>query len=221
MLRKTVRFPLLPVFAFLFLFCGCGVQPDSGREGILTLGEPEFQKWLGHSSDQETPISLADTLLIYHEEGSTINGVYWVDPGRPGDEVTIPGSIRPNELEMVVVVNLTPDQVKTELENRYREADREVSLQVRNLRECILVTGEVEDPGLYELKEAKPLGQVLEEAGEFTRQADLNRVSVFIRKDGGGKRAFNFRKNREEGESFEVMPGDRIAVFRLINYSTN
>jgi protein involved in polysaccharide export with SLBB domain len=221
MRRKTVWFPLLLVFAFLFMFCGCGVRPNGGREGILTLDESEFQKWLGHSADQETPISLADTLLIYHEEGSSINGVYWVDPGAPGDEVTIPGSIRPNELEMVVVVNLTPAQVKTELENRYREAELEVDLQIRNLRECILVTGEVENPGLYELREGKPLGQVLEEAGGFTNQADLNRVSVFIRKDGGGKRAFNFRKNREEGESFEVMPGDRIAVFRLINYSTN
>jgi protein involved in polysaccharide export with SLBB domain len=226
MLRRTPYYSLLVLPAVVLLLFGCGPAPETGREGVIVMSEEDYQKWLGHSSDQGAQIALGDILLLYHEQDSDINGVFWVNPGVGRDpvtaEVTIPGSIHPNELDVVVVVNKTPAQVKAELETLYRENEQEATLQVRNLRQCILVVGEFAAPGLYELAEPSTLQQVIEDAGGFGRYADTAVISVFRKIDGAVERTqLSYVKNEEEAGSHEILPGDKVSVLRKIDYSTN
>lgn len=226
MLRSTVYYFLLVLPAALLLLSGCGPAPETGHEGVIEMSEEDYQKWLSYSSDQGAQIALGDILLLYHEQDSDINGVFWVNPGVGRDpvtaEVTIPGSIHPNGLDVVVVVNKTPGQVKTELEALYGENEREVTLQVKNLRQCILVVGEFVTPGLDELSEPSTLKQVIEGADGFGRYADTTVISVFRKIDGAVERTqLNYEKNEEEAGSYEILPSDRITVLRKIDYSTN
>ncbi len=226
MLRSTAYYLLLVLPAALLLLSGCGPAPETGREGVIEMSEEDYQKWLSHSSDQATQIALGDILLLYYEQDSDVNGVFWVNPGVGRDpvtaEVTIPGNIHPDGLDIVIVVNKTPEQVKTELETLYRENEREVTLQVKNLRQCILVVGEFVKPGLYELSEPKTLEEAIEGADGFGRYADTTVISVFRKIDGAVERTqLNYKKNEEEAGSYDILPGDRITVLRKIDYSTN
>ena len=226
MLRSTVYYFLLVLPAALLLLSGCEPAPETGHEGVIEMSEEDYQKWLGHSSDQGAQIALGDILLLYHEQDSDVNGVFWVNPGVGRDpvtaEVTIPGSIHPNGVDVVVVVNKTLGQVKTELESVYRENEREVALQVKNLRQCILVVGEFVTPGLYELSEPSTLEEAIEGAGGFGKYADTTVISVFRKIDGAVERTqLNYKKDEEEVASHEILPGDKITVLRKIDYSTN
>ena len=120
MFKGNAYYSFLLFPALLLMFSGCEAPVQTGPEGMLEMTEQDYQKWLGHTSDEESPIVLGDILLVYHEEGSDVNGIFWVNPGVGRDpvvaDVTVPGSIRPRELEDVIVVTRTLDQVKTELE---------------------------------------------------------------------------------------------------------
>ena len=218
MLKGTISYLSIFLPAVLILMSGCKPSTDTGQEPVPEMSEEEYQKWLGHPADQNAQLVLGDILLVYNEEGSELNGVLWVDPGI--SQATLPGSVRPEGLDDVIVVNKTPDQVKAELETLYSENEIQATLQVKNLRDCILVTGEIMEPGLYELTEAKKLEEVFEEAEGFTRYVDETGISVFRKINGAVERKrLNYKEH--ENKSYEILPGDRITVLRRIEYSTN
>lgn len=217
---------------FLFLFAGCSDKTGTGEsaKGIpQAMPDIDYQKWLNHDAEQEAQIALGDILLVYHEENSDLNNVLWVNPGGIArdpvfSEATVPGSVSPRGLDSVVVVNMNADGAKSELERLYKEKNREVTLQLKNLRKCILLSGEFAKPGLYELSEAKPLEKVIEEAQGFSSLADQTLISVFHKEAGAVSiKRFNLKKkkDKEEAKTYQILPGDRITVLRKINYSTN
>lgn len=217
----------LAMASVLFAFTGCTDKTGTGGGTPQPAMDIDYQKWLSHEADQGAQIVLGDILLVYHEENSDLNDVLWVNPGGISRDpvfsgATVPGSIVPRGLESVVVVNMTADGVKTELEKLYKENEREVTLQVKNLRKCILLVGEFAKPGLYELTEAKQFEKVSEETGGFSNRADLTIISVF-RKEAGAVsiKRLNYRKDKDETNAYEILPGDRITILRKINYSTN
>ena len=218
MFKGTITYLSIFLPVVLVLVSGCEPSVDTGPEPVPEMSEEEYRKWLGHAADQDAQLVLGDILLVYNEQGSELNGVLWVDPGIA--QATLPGSVRPEGLEDVIAVNKTSDQIKTELETLYSEKEIQATLQVKNLRDCILVTGEIMEPGLYELTEAKKLEQVFEEAGGFTRYVDESGISVFRKINGAVERKrFNYKEDKTK--SYEILPGDRITILRRIEYSTN
>ena len=222
MSKGILLFLAVSVPLAIILFSGC--QPTTGvPPGVPQVMEIDYQKWLNHTADDTSPIVVGDILLVYHEEESEINGPYWVFPG--GLEFSAAaGSITPFGLgEDVVVATRLLEQAKEDLEAKYKALEQEVTLQIKNLRECILITGEVEKQGLYELSDVKSFGQVLEEAGGFTSQANKVGITVFRKSEGDTvtTKVLNYKKDKDGTLAYEVLPGDRITVLRTISYSTN
>ncbi len=213
MARSAILYKLMLPVVLLVFVGGCAEQTDNtGQHGFVVLESGvDFQKWLAHAADQNAQVAVGDILLIYEKEESELNRVLWVDDT---------GVIWLRELGPVRVANLTPAQVKAELENLYAEKEVEAVLQVRNLRQCILITGEIEKPGLYGLTGGKELEKVISDADGFTDEADPAGVSVF-RKTAGAieRKRLNYKK--DENKKFEVLPGDRVTVLRRIDYSLN
>lgn len=221
---------ILPVFLFLLVGCSNKTGAGESSKGVpQAVPDIDYQKWLNHDAEQEAQIALGDILLVYHEENSDLNNVLWVNPGGISRDpvfsgATVPGSVSPRGLGSVVVVNMNADGAKSELERLYKEKNREVTLQLKNLRNCILLSGEFAKPGLYELREGKPLEKVIEEAQGFSNQADQTLISVFHKEAGAVSiKRFNLKKkdDKEEAKTYQILPGDRITVLRKINYSTN
>jgi len=228
-MKRISAFVMLVFAMVLIAVTGC--TPETASEDTKgvpqTAPDIDYQKWLNHEADQAAQIVLGDILLVYHEEKSDLNNVLWVDPGGIArdpvfSEATVPGSVAPRGINPVVVVNMTADQAKAELEKLYKEKEREVTLQVKNLRKCILLSGEFANPGLYESSEGKLLEKVIEEAGGFSDKADETLISVF-RKEAGAVsiKRLNYKKDKNEAKAYQILPGDRITILRKINYSTN
>jgi protein involved in polysaccharide export with SLBB domain len=225
--KITITFLSGLIFIMLLSMSGCADKNAGTPTGVPAPLDVDYQKWLNHEADQAVQIALGDILLVYHEDKSDLNNVLWVNPGGIARDpvfsgTTVPGSVAPRGLEPVVVANMNADQAKAELEKLYKEKNKEVTLQVKNLRKCILVVGELSKPGLYELSEGKTLEKVIEEAGGFSNLADQTLISVF-RKEAGAVsiKRLNYKKDTDEAKAYQILPGDRITVLRKIIYSTN
>ena len=222
-----------PYLTLCFAICllailgGCGTPPAPPEEGVPIMTEEEYQTWLNHNSDPNSQVVLGDILLVYDQQDSELNNVYWVIPGTLRDpllgSMTTAGSIRPALIEEpVVVVNKTPEQVKQILEEAYKAKDIQASLTVKNLRDCVLLEGEFNDPGLYDLTEKTTFGDLLEKAKDFSDWADKTVIGIYRKTNGTVERfALNYKKDKSETLAFEILPGDRISVLRKVNYSTN
>jgi len=122
-------------------------------------------------------------------------------------------------IDEVQAAGKTPVQLKEDLIKRFRGYIENPSVAVivseaNSFR--VFVSGQVRNPGMYRLKSATTLLQMIPAAGGFTDWADQKKVLVIRReKDGDRRIEINFKKI-VEGElkqsEISLRPGDTIIV---------
>jgi polysaccharide biosynthesis/export protein len=151
--------------------------------------------------------------------GDTVAIVLWKEPNLSGSVRVRPdGYITLPLVNEVQVVGLTPIQVRSLLEGKYKEfiASPFVSVRVENITSAeILLLGQVTKPGAYPLNGNETILQLLTRAGGPTPFADRDDIKVMRRE---GNRVTEYIVDYDAilagdlKQDILLRPGDRIIV---------
>jgi polysaccharide export outer membrane protein len=119
----------------------------------------------------------------------------------------------------ILVVNLTPLELKEELTKRFAEyvENPTVSVIVEQINSLkIFIVGNVNQPGVFDVKREVDVLQAISMAGGFTEWAKKSKIKIF-RKHGGVEKVIKINYNKIiSGKNPELniplQPGDTIVV---------
>jgi polysaccharide export outer membrane protein len=152
--------------------------------------------------------------------GDAIKATVWRHEEASTDAVIAPdGKISLPLIGEVSAAGLTVDELKNELNKRYREFINEphVTVTVREINSLkIYVIGEVGRPGELKLNSTTDVLQAISLAGGFTMYANKTNIKI-IRKEGDKKIKINFNynevvKGKNLAQNIPLKPGDVIVV---------
>jgi len=152
--------------------------------------------------------------------GDAIKVTVWRHEEASTDAVIAPdGKISLPLIGEVSAAGLTVDELKNELNKRYREFINEphVTVTVREINSLkIYVIGEVGRPGELKLNSTTDVLQAISLAGGFTMYANKTNIKI-IRKEGDKKMKINFNynevvKGKNLAQNIPLKPGDVIVV---------
>ena len=152
--------------------------------------------------------------------GDAIRVTVWRHEEASTDAVIAPdGKISLPLIGEVSAAGLTVDELKNELNKRYREFINEphVTVTVREINSLkIYVIGEVGRPGELKLNSTTDVLQAISLAGGFTMYANKTNIKI-IRKEGDKKIKINFNynevvKGKNLAQNIPLKPGDVIVV---------
>jgi len=152
--------------------------------------------------------------------GDAITVTVWRHEEASTDAVIAPdGKISLPLIGEVSAAGLTVDELKNELNKRYREFINEphVTVTVREINSLkIYVIGEVGRPGELKLNSTTDVLQAISLAGGFTMYANKTNIKI-IRKEGDKKIKINFNynevvKGKNLAQNIPLKPGDVIVV---------
>ena len=151
--------------------------------------------------------------------GDTLGVLLWKEPGLSGSVKVRPdGYITLPLINEVQVVGLTPSQLRTLLEVKYKEflANPFVSVRVETIISAeILLLGQVNKPGAYPLNGNETVLQLLTRAGGLTIFADRDSIKI-MRRDG--HRVVEYTVDYDAilagdlKQDILLRPGDRIII---------
>ena len=152
--------------------------------------------------------------------GEAITVTVWRHEEASTDAVIAPdGKISLPLIGEVAAAGLTVDELKDELNKRYRDFINEphVTVTIREINSLkIYVTGEVTRPGELKLNSTTDVLQAISLAGGFTIYANRSNIKI-IRKEGDKKIKINFNynqvvKGKNLTQNIPLKPGDVIVV---------
>ncbi len=152
--------------------------------------------------------------------GEAIKVTVWRHEEASTDAVIAPdGKISLPLIGEVTAAGLTVDELKDELNKRYRDFINEphVTVTIREINSLkIYVTGEVTRPGELKLNSTTDVLQAISLAGGFTIYANRSNIKI-IRKEGDKKIKINFNYNevvrgKNLAQNIPLKAGDVIVV---------
>jgi polysaccharide export outer membrane protein len=152
--------------------------------------------------------------------GEAIKVTVWRHEEASTDAVIAPdGKISLPLIGEVTAAGLTVDELKDELNKRYRDFINEphVTVTIREINSLkIYVTGEVTRPGELKLNTTTDVLQAISLAGGFTIYANRSNIKI-IRKEGDKKIKINFNYNevvrgKNLAQNIPLKAGDVIVV---------
>jgi len=152
--------------------------------------------------------------------GEAIRVTVWRHEEASTDAVIAPdGKISLPLIGEVTAAGLTVDELKDELNKRYRDFINEphVTVTIREINSLkIYVTGEVTRPGELKLNSTTDVLQAISLAGGFTIYANRSNIKI-IRKEGDKKIKINFNYNevvrgKNLAQNIPLKAGDVIVV---------
>ena len=148
----------------------------------------------------------------------TLGILFWREEGLSGDVVVRPdGNISVPLLNDVMAAGLTPEQLRTVLQERSRKfiEDPNVTVVVRQINSRkVFITGQVTRPGTFPLASRTTVLQLIALAGGLTEFTDGNEI-VIIRPGVAKPMSFNYdavRKGKKLEQNVELMAGDTVVV---------
>ena len=153
---------------------------------------------------------------------------FWEHPELSGTAVVLPdGTISYPVIGDVYVKGKTLKDIAKEITKKfnayYKSPVISVTLsQFQNVKEQIVILGEVRFPDTYDYKEGNTLIEYIAEAGGFTESSKQKGV-IIIRQTPNETKKFkiNVEKILKEGnvdENITIVPGDKIYVPRYSRY---
>jgi polysaccharide export outer membrane protein len=152
--------------------------------------------------------------------GEAITVTVWRHEEASADAVIAPdGKISLPLIGEVTAAGLTVDELKDELNKRYRDFINEphVTVTIKEINSLkIYVTGEVTRPGELKLNSTTDVLQAISLAGGFTIYANRSNIKI-IRKEGDKKIKINFNynqvvKGKNLSQNIPLKAGDVIVV---------
>ena len=195
----------IAIMSFLgaFIFTALSVSAESIQQGEAEIPEAEYL------------LSPYDEIEINVAGEDDLTGIYKISGE---DYITFPvlGKVKIDEL----TIGQAEEKIANLLEKDYFKTKVTVFIQVKKFhKRRVIISGEVRNPGPYELGEDKSLSLVdlIALAGGSTEKACLNAATV-IRPEGKG-RTITFRVRAGDilaGKEADIAlkPGDRITIPR-------
>jgi polysaccharide export outer membrane protein len=203
--KDYMRTKILLVIVIWGLLASCGPKQLRVKEYELAANVPNPAK----PPEEFYQIGPGDTIAIVLWKEPTLSGSVRV---RPDGYVTLP---LVNEVQ---VVGLTPIQVRTLLEDKYKEfiANPFVSVRVENITSAeILMLGQVTKPGAYPLNGNETVLHLLTRAGGLTPFATRDEIKV-MRRESNRVTEYTVDYNAILAgylkQDILLRPGDRIIV---------
>src|SRR5260370_39477202 len=146
------------LIALVFLFCTGCTQTKNPTHGQVVAETPNF-------------LNPGDVIKISFPGAPELNQT---------QKIGTDGSLSLPLIGQLNVAGKTPGQLQTELANLYKPQlqDNEVLVTVETRAVPVVVSGAVQRPGKIVFERPATLLEAIMEAGGFTPQADLKRVSV-------------------------------------------
>jgi polysaccharide export outer membrane protein len=188
--------------------------PPQGRTTVVAPTPPRPN---AAELPDEYRIGPEDVLAIFVWQNAELTRTV---PVRPDGRISLP------LVNDVVVMGLTPSQVRQALLDRYREFDKAIELsvmvqEINNFKVTLL--GKVGKPGRYRLKATTTVLELVGEAGGLAEYADQENIIVMRPEPmAGGKGTnryrrikFNYKRVLQAGgetDNFALQPNDIVIV---------
>jgi competence protein ComEA len=83
----------------------------------------------------------------------------------------------------------------------------------------IYISGEVNNPGVYPLKEEDSINDIVQAAGGISGDADINRLELYVTRSGGKETPQKINLNKAEAWLLQALPGiGEVRAKAIINY---
>jgi polysaccharide export outer membrane protein len=203
-MRKLLYIGMMGVLAPLILFTTTYSQKE---KELLSIKKPQAE--VVADSDQYV-IGCEDVLFIYVWREDALSRTI---PVRTDGKISMP------LIQEVQAAGLTPLQLKAVLIEKLKEfiENPNVSVTVIEANSSkVYVSGQVKTPGVYRLRSATNLLQIIAIAGGFTDWANQRKILIIRKENGKEKRIkVNYKKivkGNDPSSNIVLKPGDTIIV---------